>query len=179
MEWKKELDERKRDYAANGVYLPSTYGADIEAEQAFQTELHGIVDEMKLKLVDEKKILEGTLDVEYGKGDWVLPQMENELSISKHTELQWNNDSPSGSSITDLTHVSTHDSNISFSIAENSNPSFRTIVLRRLSTRSPISSCSAKSDDCGTAIDAMNECSECTVPMISEQMLGTPNEARW
>ena len=68
------LDSPYHDVA--GVYLPSAYGVDIESEQVFQQELHGIVDDMKVKLVDEKKILEGTLNPEYGKGDWGLPQIE-------------------------------------------------------------------------------------------------------
>lgn len=167
-----------------GVYLPSAYGADIEAEQVFQQELHGIVDEMKVKLVDEKKILEGTLNPEYGKGEWGLPHIErtiteNELSQSKPTEEQWKSDSPNGSLITDLTPTSTRDSSSSSFIAEDSNPSFPTVSLRRQSTNSLIGSCSRKSDDCGIEIDAMNEYSECTVPMISVAMLGMPNEVRW
>ena len=206
---KKEEDESgaqpSNDVA--GVYLPSEYGADIEAEQVFQQELHGIVDEMKVKLVDEKKILEGTLNPEYGKGDWGLPHIEkvcstvdemlkiqhirgdcemadgkimkNELSQSKPTEEQWKSDSPNGSLITDLTPTSTRDSSSSSFIAEDSNPSFPTVSLRRQSTNSLISSCSGKSDDCGIEIDAMNEYSECTVPMISVAMLGMPNEVRW
>jgi hypothetical protein len=63
-----------------GVCLPSAFGADIEAEQVFQQELHGIVDQMNVKLVDEKKILEGTLNPEYGKGDWGLPHIDRVCS---------------------------------------------------------------------------------------------------
>jgi len=166
------------------LYLSSSYGVDIEAEQAFQTELHGIVDEMKVKLVDEKKILEGTLNPEYGKGVWELPYIEktineNELSNSKPTEEQWKSDSQNGSLITDLTPTSTYESNISFSTAEVSNPNFRIVRCDGSYTPLSVDSCSGKSDDCGTEIDAMNEFSECTVPMISEAMLGMPNEVRW
>ncbi len=192
-----EEDERMQTLAKNigttqppskdvaGMYLPSAYGADIEAEQVFQQELHGIVDEMKVKLVDEKKILEGTLNPEYGKGDWGLPQigfwsrMENELSNSNPVEEQWKSDSQNGSLITDLTPTSTHDSSSSSFIAEPSSPSFPTVSLRRQSTNSLSNLCSGKSDVSGTETDAMNESSECTVPMISVQMLGTLNEARW
>lgn len=186
-----------------GVYLPSAYGADIEAEQVFQQELHGIVDEMKVKFVDEKKILEGTMNVEYGKGEWTLPEIvtapetpneiydlfekdtcvrsarKNELSNSNPVEEQWKSDSPNGSLITDLTPTSTHDSSSSSCTAEPSSPSFPTVTLRRQSTNSLTSSCSGKSEDCGIAIDATNESSECTVPMISAAMLGTPNAVRW
>lgn len=201
------------------AYTDISFGADIEAEQAFQQELHGIVDDMKVKLVDEKKILEGTLNPEYGKGEWGLPNIartyataeemvkhetekvyvaynernegysciprglppksENELSNSKPTEEQWKNDSQNGSLITDLTPTSTHDSSSSSSTAEDSNPSFPTVSLRRQSTRSLTASCSGKSDDCGIETDAMNESSECTVPMISAAMLGTLSEVRW
>lgn len=208
-----------------GVYLPSAYGADIEAEHVFQQELHGIVDDMKVKLVDEKKILEGTLNPEYGKEQWSLPFIEkvyktpdemvtavskarrgcasrgvtldsksntwvrepcdcgkgceNELSNSNPTEEQWKNDSQNGSLITDHTLTSTHDSSSSSSTAEDSNPSFPTVSLRRRSTNSPRSSCSGNSAASGTETDAMNESSECTVPMISVATLGTPNEVRW
>lgn len=162
------------------AYIASNLGADIEAEQVFQQELHGIVDDMKIKLVDEKKILEGTLNPEYGKGDWKMPYIEtkNELSQSKITEQQWKNVLPNGSLITDLTPTSTHDSSTSFFTAEDSNPSFPTVSLRRQSTLSVISSCSGKSDDCGTETDVMNEYSECTVPMTSALPLGMPNEVR-
>ena len=163
----------------NGVYLPSAYGVDIEAEQMFQDELHGIVDDMKTKLVNETKILEGTLNPEYGKGDWILPQLENELSTSNHLEEQWKNDSQNGSLTTDPIHLSTRDSNTSFSIAEHSIPISPTIFLRKPSTPSHSNSCSERLDDCGPETDAMNECSECTVPTISAQMLGTPNEVKW
>lgn len=81
-----------------GVYLPSAYGADIQAEEAFQTELHGIVDDMKVKLVNEKKILEGTLNPEYGKGDWGMPHIEATLApneFSKNIEKPtWHYDGP-------------------------------------------------------------------------------------
>ena len=195
-----------------GVYLPSAYGVDIEAEQMFQQELHGIVDDMKVKLVDEKKILEGTLNPEYGKGEWEMPYiekieggnveentwlfdgspvqdlgkngwrlclLENELSQPNPTEEQWKSISQSGSLIIDLTPTSTHDSNSSSFIAEDFNPSFHIVSLGRQSITSPISSCSGKSGDCGIETDVMNECSECTVPMISAAMLGTPSEVRW
>lgn len=189
-----EEDERMQTIAKNiakpeppskddvaGVYLPSAYGADIEAERVFQQELHGIVDEMKVKLVDEKKILEGTLNPEYGKGDWTMPHIEteNELSNSNPVEEQWKSDSQNGSLIIGRTPTSTQDLNSSSSTAEPSNLNSPIVPLRRLSTSSLINSCSGNSADSGSETDAMNESSECTVPMISAPMLGTPNEARW
>lgn len=180
------LDSPYHDVA--GVYLPSAYGADIEAEQVFQQELHGIVDDMKVKLVDEKKILEGTLNPEYGKEQWSLPFIEktitedefrkNELSNSNPVEEQWKSDSLNGCSTTDLTLTSTQDSNNSSCIADVFNRGCPIVRLRRMSTNSPKSSCSGNSAASGTETDVMNESSECTVPMTSELTPGTPNEAR-
>lgn len=177
-----ETMKHKERSEIRGVYLPSAYGADIEAEHVFQQELHGIVDEMKVKLVDETKILEGTLNPEYGKDQWTIPTIErreNELSTFNSLQEQWKSDSPNGSLITDLTPRSTHDSSTLSCIAENSSPSFPTIFLRRRSTNSPNSVCSGNSAASGTETDAMNEFSECTVPMTSELTLGMLNEARW
>ena len=166
-----------------GVYLPSAYGADIEAEQVFQQELHGIVDEMKVKLVDEKKILEGTLNPEYGKGEWTLPYIEktiteNELSNSNPVEEQWKSVLLNGSLTIDPIHTSTHDSNISSSFVEPLDPNYRIVRLEKQYTLSPRSSCSENSAASGNETDAMNEYSECTVPMTSELMLGTLNEVK-
>lgn len=173
----KNTEQPSKDVA--GIYLPSAYGADIEAEHVFQQELHGIVDDMKVKLVDEKKILEGTLNPEYGKGDWGLPAIgKNELSNFNPLQEQWRSDSRNGSLTIDPTPISIIDSSSSFSTAEPSTPNCPTVPLRRLSTSSLINSCSGNSADCGNETDAMNECCECTVPMINEQMLGTPNEVR-
>lgn len=169
-------------HQASAIYLPSVYGADIETERAFQHELHGIVDEMKVKLVDEKKILEGTLNPEYGKADWELPfipiQEQNELSTFNPTDPQWKRDSQSGFSKIDPIRVSTHDSSILSCTAEHSNLESPTVSLRRSSSLSQISFCSGNSAASGTEIDAMNAYSECTVSMTNEQTHGTPNEGR-
>ena len=191
----------------------STFGVDIGEEIVCQKELHLIVNDMKVKLVDEKKILEGTLNPQYGKGDWTMPHIvphiervcsngedmlkvkhirgdcetsdgkvrvtENELSNSKPTEEQWNNESQNGSLITGPTHISTTESNNSACIAELFNRDCPIARSDDKSTPSSTNSCSGKLDDCGIEIDATNECSECTVPMISAAMLGTPNEVRW
>jgi len=177
----RDADMKIPSKQSNVAYMDSSFGVDIEAEQIFQKELHGIVDDMKVKLVDEKKILEGTLNPEYGKGEWGLPHIdrENELSNSNPVEEQWKSDSQNGSLITDPTPTSTQDSSSSSSTAELFNRGCPIVRLRRQSTNSPTNSCSEKSDDCGIVIDATNESSECTVPMISALTLGTPNEARW
>ena len=165
----------------DGVFLPSTYGADIEAEQLFQEELHEIVDDMKIKLVDEKKILEGALNPEYGKGDWKMPFIEakNELSNSTLTQEQWKSDSQNGSLITVRIPTSTQESNNSACIVELFNRDCPIVRSDVKSSPSSTNSCSGRSDDCGIEIDATNESSECTVPMISAAMLGTPSEVRW
>jgi hypothetical protein len=77
--------ELKKQYPTdlNIAYTDISFGADIEAEQAFQQELHVIVDDMKVKLVDEKKILEGTLNPEYGKGDWGIPHIERTITLQE------------------------------------------------------------------------------------------------
>jgi hypothetical protein len=167
----------------DGVYLPSAYGVDIEAEHVFQQELHGIVDDMKVNLVDEKKILEGTLNPEYGKNEWTLPHIErtiheNELSNFNPAEQQWKSDSQNGSLTTDPTLTSTSDSSSSSAFAELFNQNCPIAPLRIQSTRSRTSSCSGKLDASGNETDAMNESSECTVPMISAPMLGMPNEVK-
>jgi hypothetical protein len=174
-EIEKRLLERKIEdltipHQCDAAYIYYPAGADLEQIESFTTELTDIVDKMKEELVKETRILEGTEVPVY---------QENELSISKPVEEQWKNDLPSGSLITGLTLISTPDSSSSSCIAEDSSPNFRTPPLRRQSTTSPISSCSETSDDCGIVTDAMNESSECTVPMISELMLGMPNEAKW
>ncbi len=163
------------------AYTDISFGADIEAEEVFQQELHGIVDEMKVKLVDEKKILEGTLNPEYGKGEWsmLLTTGKNELSNSNPTEEQWKSDSQNGSLITDPTPESTPDLSTSSSTAELFNRNCPIVRLGRPSTNSPRPLCSGNSVASGIEIDATNESSECTVPMISEPMLGTPNEVKW
>jgi hypothetical protein len=180
----RDADMKIPSKQSNVAYMDGSFGVDIQAEQAFQEELHGIVDDMKVKLVDEKKILEGTLNPEYGKGEWEMPYIEktiseNELSQSNPTEEQWKNDSQNGSLITVRIPTSTQESNNSACIAELFNRDCPMVRFDDKSTPSSTDSCSGKLDDCGTETDAMNECSECTVPMISELTLGMPNEVRW
>ena len=200
MDWQKELEERKNTYRAMRkgaeeyneeqqrkplgreiAYMDGSFGVDIEQEQEFQHELHGIVDDMKVKLVDETKILEGTLNPEYGKEEWEMPYIEpkNELSKSIPTEEQWKNESQSGCSTTDPTLISTTESNSSVCIAELFNRGCPMVQSDDMSTQSSTDSCSGRLDDCGIEIDATNESSECTVPMTSELMPGMPNEGRW
>lgn len=182
MNYFRDIDMSIPSRQPNIAYMECSFGVDIETEQVFQQELHGIVDVMKVKLVDEKKILEGTLNPEYGKNEWSLPHIErtkNELSQSKPREQQWKNDSPNGCSTTDPIHISTSDSSSSSAFAELFNQSCPIEPLRIRSTPSPTSSCSENSAASGIETDVMNESSDCTVPMINEQMDGMPNEVKW
>ncbi len=182
-QWFDEDDLKPRTQLDFAQYT-SSFGVDIGEEIVCQKELHLIVNDMKVKLVDEKKILEGTVNPEYGKNEWTLPHIErtiaeNELSNFNPAEQQWKNDSQNGCSTTDPTHTSTSDSNSSSAFAGLFNQSCPIAPLRIRSTRSRTSSCSENLDASGNETDAMNESSECTVPMISAPMLGMPNEARW
>ncbi len=159
-----------------GVYLPSTYGVDIESEQVFQHELHGIVDDMKVKLVDEKKILEGTLNPEYGKGEWSLPQ--NELSQSNPVEEQWKSDSSNGFSTTDLTPISIPDSSSSYCIAELFNQNCPIAPLRRQSTSSLDGSWMERPGASGAETVVMSVSFECMEQTINVPMAGMLSEEK-
>ena len=181
MNYFRDIDMSIPSRQPNIAYMECSFGVDIETEQVFQQELHGIVDVMKVKLVDEKKILEGTEVPMYGKDLWKMPHIErkeNEHFETKPTEQQWKNDSQNGCLKTGLTPISTSDSSSSSVIAELFNQSCPIAPLRIRSTHSPTDSCSENSATSGNETDAMNESSECTVPTISEPMLGMPNEAK-
>jgi hypothetical protein len=157
-------------HKCDAAYIYHPVGAELDQIEPFTTELTEVVDTMKEQLLNEKRLLEGTDVPQYN---------ENELSNFNPLEQQWKSDSPNGCSTTDPTLTSTQDSNILSGFAELFNRNCPMPPLRRQSTNSLTSSCSEMSVDCGTEIDAMNECSECTVPMTSELMLGTPNEEKW
>jgi len=174
MDIEKRLLERKTEdltipHQCDAAYIYYPIGAELEQIESFTTELTDIVDKMKEELVKETRILEGTEVPVY---------QENELSNSNPVEEQWKSDSQNGCSTIDPTLISTQDSSNSSCIADLFNRGCPIVRLRRPSTDLPNNSCSAKLDGCGIEIDATNECSECTVPMTSELMLGTPNEAK-
>lgn len=206
--WEEELLKRKKEYNASGRRIDfnkarsveeeikpvrtyyrglldfaeysSNFGVDIEEEIVCQKELHLIVNDMKVKLVDETKILEGTLNPEYGKDDWRLPHIEvkNELPNTSLMEQQWKNDLQNGCLTTDPTHISTIESNNSACFAGLFNQRYPITEPDARCISLSTNSCSGKSDDCGIETDVTNECSECTVPMINEQMDGMPNEMK-
>ena len=158
----------------SAIYL-SSVGADLDQIEPHTRDVQRAVEEMNQKLPNETRILEGTSVQSYAE---VRSALENELSQPKLTEEQWKSVLQNGSLITDPTLISTHDSSSSFSTADLFNQSCPIVRLRRQSISSPKSSCSGNSAVSGIEIDAMNECSECTVPMISELTLGMPNEVK-
>lgn len=156
-------------------------GVDIEEEHMFQEELHGIVDEMKEKLVDEKKILEGTLSPEYGKGEWQLPFIEpaqNELSESETKEDQWKTDSQNGCSTTVHIPIWGDDSNTSYSSASPFHPSSGILDSSEMSGPQLIDSCKETLDGSGCVIAAMNESSDSMEQTTSEALPGTPSDLK-
>jgi hypothetical protein len=164
-----------------GIYV-SQCGADLDAIEPFTSELAETVVKMKEALVNERPILEGTDVPEYGKGDWSLIHIEkvdeNEPSPNHDTEIQWRSDLQNGCLTTDPIHTSTPVSDSLFDSAELLNPAFPSDTLRESCAILFRSSCSERSDGCGTETDAMNESSECTVPMTSEQTDGMPSEEK-
>ena len=156
------------------IYL-SSFGTEISEIEPHTRDFQAAIEEMHQKLPTETRILEGTVVDDYTR---IRAELENELSQPKLTEEQWKNALQSGCSITDPTPISTQDSNSSFSTAELFNQGCPIVRLRRQSTSSPRSLCSETLDASGNVIDAMNESSECTVPMTSELTLGMPNEVK-
>ena len=162
------IQQREEDlttpHTCDAVYIYYPAGASLDEIEPFTTELTEVVDKMKEELLNEKRVLEGTDVPEY---------KENELSQPKDIEEQWKTLSQPGFSTTDLTHISIIELNNSSSFADiftRSCPIVRSDdELSQLSTNS----CSGKLEDFGGEIDVTNEFSECTVPMINEQMDGT------
>jgi hypothetical protein len=115
----------------------------------------------------------------FGTADEIrLCRCENELSSSDTKEEQWRNDSPNGSSKIAPIPISTPVSSTSSSTARPSSPVSDTPDSGGKSLLPQIASLLATSAVSGCAIDATNECSVCTVPMINEPMPGMPNEVR-
>jgi hypothetical protein len=151
-------------------YILSDFGTDLDAIEPFTTELTDIVDKMKEELANEKRILEGTDVPEY--------QPQNELSEEKLSEEEWRDFLLNGSSRTVRLLTSTPGLNNSSCSARHNSPVSDILGSARCSCPSSTPSWQATSGDCGCATDAMNESSECTVPMTSEPTPGTPSEAK-
>lgn len=154
----------------------SHLGVELVDIQPFTQELGETIEAMKLKLVNETKLLEGMEVPQYGKGDWAM--IENGLSETTQKRDQWKSASENGCSTTDPIHILITDSNILSSFARPLNRDSPTLYSNDTYSPSSTESCSAKSDDCGKETDATNVCCECTVPTISEQTDGTQREVK-
>lgn len=170
------MDEIRKDlttpHNCRAGYILSNFGTDLDAIEPFTTELTGIVDKMKEEMANEVRILEGT-DVPEYKAD-----EQNELSDDEAKIDQWRSVLPNGSWTTGLTHTSTHESSNSCCFVRHNSPVSPTLSYGPTCSHSWTPSWAPTWADCGRETDATNECSECTVPMISELTLGTPNEEK-
>lgn len=171
------LQQRDEDlmipHKCEAAYICPNAGVDLDAIAPFTEEFGEIVDKMEEDLMNEKRVLEGTLDPIYD------PSTENELSDSTLTEEQWKKPSPFGCLTIDLTHTSIPESSSLFDTADLFTRRCQRVQLSAPSSPLSLESCSGKSEDCGCETETMNECSECTVPMISDPMPGTQSEAKW
>ena len=172
-EKRKELllqrDDITTPHDCHAGYVLSNFGTELDAIEPFTTELTGIVDKMKEELVNEKRILEGVEIPEYN---------QNELSDGETKVDQWRSVLPNGSWTTGLTRTSTPESNSLFYSVRHNSPVSPTLASAGMCSHSSTPSWGPTWADCGRGIDATNESSECTVPMISELTLGTPNEEK-
>ena len=150
-------------------------GAPLDEIEPHTQEVQRAIEEMYAKLPTETRILEGMTIEPYTSQ---LVTLENELSHPRLTDQQWKNALQSGCSTTDPTPTFEPASSSSPSSAVHFNPSSDTLLFSAKCPRSQRRSSRAMSVDSGCETDAMNECSECTVPMTSEPMPGTPNEAK-
>ncbi len=151
------------------AYLYSDHGTNLEDIEPFTAELTSIVDKMKEELANEVRILDGTEAPVY---------QQNELSCEKLSEEEWRALSQNGSLKTVRILTSIPDSSSSFSSAEPNNLDCPTLDCDGKFCERSIPSSWGISDACGCVIDATNESSECTVPMISEPTPGMPSEEK-
>ena len=164
----KERDDLDTPTKLTAGYVLSNFGTELDAIEPFTTELTGIVDKMKEELANETRILEGT-DV---------PEYQNELSDDEAKIDQWRSVLPNGSWTTGLTHTSTHESSNSCCFVRHNSPVSPTPNYGPMCSHSLSPSWGPTLADCGRETVATSECSECTVPMINELTLGTPNEEK-
>jgi len=164
-----ERDDLDTPHNCHAAYTLSNFGTDLDAIEPFTTELTAIVDKMKEELVNEKRILDGTEVPEYN---------QNELSEEKISEEEWTTFLPSGSLRTVRILTSIPGSSTSSCSVRHNSPVLDILGSASCSCPLQTPSCPPIWGDCGCVIDAMNESSECTVPMISEPMPGTPSEVK-
>ena len=164
----KERDDLETPTKLTAGYVLSNFGTELDAIEPFTTELTEIVDKMKEEMANEVRILEGT----------DIPEYQNELSDGETKIDQWRSVLPNGSWTTGLTRTLTPESNSLFYSVRHNSPVSPTLASAGMCSHSSTPSWGPTWADCGRGIDATNECSECTVPMISELTLGTPNEEK-
>jgi hypothetical protein len=167
-----ERDNLEIPHNCHAAYTLSNVGTDLNAIEPFTAELTAIVDKMKEELANEQRILDGTEVPEYTQ----LPQ--NEHSEEKISEEEWRTFLHNGSLRTVRTLTSIHDSSTSSCSVRHNSPVLDILGSASCSCPLQTPSCPPIWVDCGCVIDATNESSECTVPMISEPMHGTPSEAK-
>ena len=162
------IQQREEDlttpHTCDAAYIYYPAGASLDEIEPFTTELTEVVDKMKEELLNEKRVLEGTEIDEY---------KENEFSQPMLIEEQWKMLSQNGYSTTDLIPISITELNNSSSFVDLFTRSCPIVRSDDELSQSSTNSCSGKLEDFGDEIDVMNEFSECTVPMINEQMDGT------
>lgn len=165
----KHRDDLMTPSKLTAAYICSNAGTDLDAIEPFTTELTGIVDKMKEEMANEMPMLEGTEVPEY---------KQNELSDAETKEGQWTTDLQNGFSTIVLTPTSIPGLSNSFCSARHNSPVLDILGSASCSCPLQTPSWQATSGDCGCVTDAMNESSECTVPMISELTPGTPSEEK-
>ena len=165
----KERDDLLTPSKLTAAYICSNAGTDLDAIEPFTAELTGIVDKMKEEMTNEMPILEGTDVPEY---------KQNELSEAETKECQWTNDLQNGFSTIVLTPTSIPGLSNSSCSARHNSPVLGTLGSASCSCPLQTPSWQGIWGDCGCVTDAMNEFSECTVPMISEPTHGTPSEVK-
>jgi len=169
LETMRSQDDLTIPHDCQAAYICPNAGTDLDAIEPFTTELTGIVDKMKEELANEVRILEGTEVPEY---------KQNELSEEKISEEEWRTFLHNGSLRTVRTLTSIPDLSTSSCSVRHNSPVLDILGSASCSCPLQTPSCPLIWADCGCATDAMNESSECTVPMISEPTPGTPSEAK-
>ena len=150
-------------------------GVSLELIEEHTGVLNKIVNQMMEDMMQETRILEGTVIEDYTT---LRNQVQNELSQEKLTEEQWMKLLHSGFSTTDPIPTSRPASSNSSCIAEVSIPTLDTLVCEGTSCCVQTDSCKATLGGCGCETGALNASSGCTDRTTSDQLSGTPNEAR-
>lgn len=150
-------------------------GAALDEIEPHTLEVQAAIEEMYTKLPTETRILEGTVLEPYSIS---LETLENEYSQPKRTEEEWKTAWLNGSWTNTRIPTSELVSNTSSSSAEPSTQVSDTPPFGSRCPRPLNGFLQGLLGGDGSETDATDESSECTVPMTSEPMLGTPNELK-